>query len=533
LDFCGFIIKMQEYLHIGRAADLTVSRDRFLYRLLETMQGTLAWLTLILIVLLSFFAPVLMALFIIIFDVYWLTKTIYLSFHLRVSYNRLRTNLKVDWLDRLTKLPTTDYRLSSVKSWQDIYHFIFLPIYKEGYPIVSATMDGLLKSNYPKSKMAVILCWEERGGEATAETVRRIEVEYKDKFFRLASVMHPASLQNEIPGKGSNTSFGAERVKREIIDRQAIPYANIIVSNLDVDTVIFPEYFGVLTYTYLTTEKPLRSSYQPVPLYINNIWEAPSFARVVAFSATFWHTIKQEKHETATTFSSHSMPFQALIDVGFWQKNMVSEDSRIFWQCFLRYDGDYRVVPLYYPVSMDANVASTTWETFKNVYKQQRRWGYGVENVPYFLFGFMKNKKIPLSKKWRYGFMVIEGFHSWATNAVIIFLLGWLPVIVGGAAFNQTVLSFNLPQLTRTIMTLAMLGLVSSAVLSIILLPPRPPKFGKFKYLWMILQWLLFPVTTIGLGALPGLEAQTRLMLGKYLGFWVTPKIRKNYQISS
>jgi len=75
--------------------------------------------------------------------------------------------------------------------------------------------------------------------------------------------------------------------------------------------------------------------------------------------------------------------------------------------------------------------------------------------------------------------------------------------------------------------------LVSSAVLSIILLPPRPPKFGKFKYLWMILQWLLFPVTTIGLGALPGLEAQTRLMLGKYLGFWVTPKIRKNYQISS
>ena len=160
----------------------------------------------------------------------------------------------------------------------------------------------------------------------------------------------------------------------------------------------------------------------------------------------------------------------------------------------------------------------------QNIYKQQRRWGYGVENVPYFFFGFYKNKLIPLKKKLYYIFNILEGFHSWATNAVIIFLLGWLPVAVGGATFNQSVLSLNLPQFTRVIMSLAMIGLISSAVLSIVLLPPRPLRYRRFKYLWMVLQWLLFPVTAIILGALPGLEAQTRLMLGKYLGFWVTPK---------
>jgi hypothetical protein len=75
-------------------------------------------------------------------------------------------------------------------------------------------------------------------------------------------------------------------------------------------------------------------------------------------------------------------------------------------------------------------------------------------------------------------------------------------------------------------MTLAMFGLVSSAILSIVLLPPRPPQFGRFKHFLMVFQWLLFPITAILLGAIPALDAQTRLLFGKYMGFWNTPKKR-------
>ncbi len=520
---------MHDYLHIGRASDLSDLSEFRLYRILEIMPGFLAWTTLFLVVVLSMFVPVFMAIFIIAFDVYWLIKTVYLSLHLRVSYNKLKKNLKINWLDRLNQLETVNYKLKTVKSWQDIYHFIFLPIYKEDYSIIASAIESLADSNYPKSKMIVVVCWEERGGIDTENVVREIEANYKNSFLDLVTIMHPTGLPGEIPGKGSNTAFSAKIVKETIIDFRQIPYDHIIVSNFDIDTIVSPEYFGVLTYTFLTSKNPLRASYQPIPLYVNNIWEAPSVARVVAFSATFWHTVKQEKSETATTFSSHSMSFKSLVDVGFWQKNMVSEDSRIFWQCFLRYDGDYRVVPLFYPVSMDANVASTTTQTLKNIYKQQRRWAYGVENVPYFMFGFLKNRTIPLFKKLYYGFMVIEGNHSWATNALLIFVLGWLPVMLGGQEFNRTVLSFNLPYLTRIIMSLSMLGLISSAVLSIILLPPRPIKYGRFKYFWMLVQWVLFPITTIFLGSIPALEAQTRLMIGRYMGFWVTPKTRSNH----
>ena len=99
-------------------------------------------------------------------------------------------------------------------------------------------------------------------------------------------------------------------------------------------------------------------------------------------------------------------------------------------------------------------------------------------------------------------------------------------MILGGDRFNATVLSSNLPFITRTLMTFAMVGLVVSAVISTALLPPRPSRYGWHKNITMVLQWLVLPFSIIIFGAIPGLEAQTRLMLGKYMGFFITPKKR-------
>ena len=101
--------------------------------------------------------------------------------------------------------------------------------------------------------------------------------------------------------------------------------------------------------------------------------------------------------------------------------------------------------------------------------------------------------------------------------------------MLGGQEFNTTLLSYNLPRITRTLMTLAMTGLVGSALISLSLLPARSARYGFLRSAGMIFQWLLVPVTIIVFGAIPGMEAQTRLMLGGRwrLGFWVTPKYRK------
>ncbi len=490
------------------------------YRLMEILPAFLSWTTLILMFLLSFFVPKGVAIFIILFDTYWLFKTIYLSLHLKNSFKKLKENLKINWLEKLKNDPLTKDK------WEKIYHLIILPMAIEPYEVVKETFLQLRESNYPLDKFIVVLATEERFPQGQ-EVAQKIEKEFGSYFFEFLYTVHPANLEGEMPGKGSNEAWAGKKAQ-ELLDSLKIDYKDVIVSVFDIDTQVFKDYFGILTYNFLTTAYPLRSSYQPVPLFLNNIYKAPALARIIGFSATFWHLMQQSRPEKLTTFSSHSMPFQAAVDIGFWQKDIVSEDSRIFWQCYLHYNGDWRVVPLFYPVSMDANAAPTFWKTLINLYKQQRRWGWGAENIAYIANGFKNNSRIPFKKKFFWLFHVIEGFHSWATNSLIIFALGWLPIILGGQRFRVTLLAYNLPYITRYIMTVASIGIVSSAILSMALLPPKPPNFGKRHLFWYFVSWLLMPLTLIVFGSLPALEAQTRLALsGKWrLDFWVTPKHR-------
>jgi cellulose synthase/poly-beta-1,6-N-acetylglucosamine synthase-like glycosyltransferase len=432
----------------------------------------------------------------------------------------MKKNLKINWLEKLKQL----------ENWQDIYHLIILPMYKEERELVSSTIQSLVDSEYPKEKMIVVLAIEERAGLQIQEMAKKIQEEFEKKFFQFLVTSHPQGIPGEVAGRGSNLAWAIRKAKK-IINKLAIPQEKIIVSAFDIDTQPYPQYFACLTYHYLKAKNPLKCSYQPIPLYNNNIWQALAFSRVIATSGTFWQMMQQSRPEQLVSYSSHSMPLKIFEKISY-PSNLVSDDSRIFWKSYLAFDGDYRVVPLNYPVSMDAVLAKNFFWTIINQYKQQRRWAWGVENIPYLFYGFLKNKKISLFEKFRQAFIIFEGFWSWATAALLIFFLGWLPLILGGKEFNVSLLSYNLPRLTSILMTLAMIGMVVSAIISFLILPPRPKNLAsgwpsKLKTLSMIFQWLLLPITLIFFGALPALESQTRLMLGKALSFWVTEKSRK------
>ncbi len=487
------------------------------YRFLEIIPGFLLCITFVLALLLSFFKPLWVIYFIILFDLLWLYRVVYFVIFLLYGWRKFMGALRIDWFDRLT---------SHHKDWKQMYHLLFLPMYKEGEDIVDQTLKSIVDSNYPMDRFIVVLAGEERAQESFEPIAVAMKKKYGKTFFKFITTLHPDNVPGEMKSKGANINYAGKQVQT-IIDTLNIPYERIIVSTFDIDTNPHPDYFAALTDAYLSHPNPTRASYQPVVLYNNNIWESSAPMRLAAFGTTFWLLSELARPDRLFTFSSHSMSFRALVDVGFWQNDIVSEDSRIFLQCFLHYHGDYSVTPIYVPVNMDTVQARTQWISLVNLYKQQRRWAWGVEHFPFMLTAFAKDPLIPRWKKLKYSWIQAEGMYTWATAPILIFILGRLPLYFAQGEVSRTVLAQNAPFILEMLLNFTLIGIIITAILALIALPPRPTTQRAYKMVYMLLQWALLPITLIVLSSIPAIDAQIRLMLGRYLGFWVTEKTRK------
>lgn len=486
------------------------------YRVLEILPGFFVWTTFAVAVFLSFARPLWVIGFIILFDLYWLVRAVYTLIYLIIAFRRFRKSMDVDWPARVAARP----------GWDRVWHVVIVPTCKEPYELIEHCFLSLAKSRYPLKRLFVVLACEERDHDRALENARRIEERFRGTFGELLITFHPDRIPGEVAGKGANIAWAGRKAK-DRIDALRTPYKDILVTTLDVDSVVHDQYFSHLTWVFLHHPNRYRTSYQPLPFYHNNVWSSPALTRVVASSTTFWLMTETVRPDRLFTFSSHSMPFTALVDVDFWQSDIVTEDSRIFLQCYMEYDGDYSVTPIYVPISMDTVATRSLWRTIVNQYKQQRRWAYGVENFPYMVWNFSMNQRIPFMRKVKYLWNQLEGVYSWATAPILIFLLGWLPIHIANTQSNTSLFVDNAPSILQWLMALAMVGLIAAAVLSVVLLPSPP--LSRRSRLWlfpMVFQWLLFPLTMVIFGALPATDAQTRLMLGKYLGFWVTEKVR-------
>ncbi|MDP2631377.1 MAG: glycosyltransferase family 2 protein [Candidatus Uhrbacteria bacterium] len=483
------------------------------HRFWEMIPGLLIWTTFVLAIYTSFFIPVAAVAFIIIFDLYWTLRVLYFLIHLTAAYFQYKHEIAVNWEDEYQKLNRSD----------KIYHLVIFPTYKEELSILQGALRAVAQSKYRKDRFIVMVGGEEGDEHNFNRYAKALKEEFGNTFAALEFTMHPRGIKGEIPGKGSNLKWMATRAK-EIINERKIPYKDIIVSAFDVDTIAHVQYFARLSYLYLTIPNPTRTSFQPLTLFSNNIWDATAPVRVAAFGTTFWLLSELVRPERMWTFSSHSMPWQMLVDVGYWEPDLVSEDSRIFMQALLHYKGEYRVTPVFLPVNMDTVTGKTYYESLVALYKQQRRWAWGVEHLPYMLEHFRGNKDISRRIKLKFIFNHIEGMYTWATAPILIFMLGYLPFFLVGN--SPTAFVANSPFTLELMMQVATAGVFASAFLSLLLLPHRPECVKKHNWLVMILQWALLPVTFVLFGAFPAIDAQTRMMIGKYLGFNVTKKKR-------
>lgn len=532
--------------------------EKRLTRFLEIIPGFTSWILLLLPIFLALYDPRLLAYFIITFDFYWLSKAILTTPYLIVSHMYMVRDSKVDWFERCQLLDSpadlierekrrvrtaplwlkkrAKEELNKIeeyvgrgeqdkKSWRDIYHILLLPHYKDEYNILRSAVESAVKSSYPMSRTILVVALEEREqGEEKFEKFNKIKKEFSPYFFDIFYTMHPDDLPGEIKGKSANIKWAGQEIKR-YIDKKKISYDDVIVSAFDGDTRVSPEYFACLTYNYLIHPERTKRTYQPIPLFNNNIWEVPFLVRLVSYSSSFWQMLESCRPYRLINFSSQAMSFSTLVDIDFWDEKIVSEDSRQFYRTFFRYGGNHKAVPLFTPVYMDAVMGDTLWQTLKNQYLQKRRWAWGLENFPYTVIESIKHTEISWRLKFPYLRRLFFGSVEWATASLLIAFAGWLPFLLN-ADFRESVISYNLPIIARNILSFTWFGIVMSTYIGIIWLPKRPVRYSKLKYVEMVAQWIFVPITAILFGSIPALDAQTRMMLGgKYrLGFWVTPK---------
>ncbi len=534
--------------------------DAFLERLFEVLPGLTSWTVLLGMLALSFAQPILAAVLIIAFDLYWLLRLFYMTLFLLLSSARLSLERGTDWMARIRALdrwaasqgaePAIGDRCATVQQhfsgWihrrqlvslqrqavdlppsTGLRHLVMFTVASETPEVLEPGVVSLTQQSFPPKQMLIMFAVEERAGCERIAALRRLAERYRAQFLDFLVVVHPDGLPGEARVKGANATCAA-REAAAYWRAHEVPFERVIVSCFDADTVVSPEYFSCLTYSFLMTPDRTQASFQPIPVYHNNIWEVPGFARVLDIGSSFFQLIEATNPEKLVTFSSHSMSFKALVDVDYWPVDLISEDSAIFWKAFLHYDGRYRVVPMYVTVSMDVAASGSWWQTVEDVYKQKRRWAWGVENFPIVMRAFLKARRIPFSAKLTHGFKLFESHVSWATSAFLVSLIGWFPAWFAGREFSSSVLYYSAPRIAGVIFRLASLALVTTIIVSLCLLP-RPKRrapYALFRRIGHAIEWLLIPFFAMGFSALPALDAQTRLMLGRYMEFWVAGKER-------
>jgi len=531
--------------------------EKKLQRFLEIFPGVVSWAIIIGICALSVTQPLIAAVFMVAFLLYWLLRLVYLNIFLVLSYGRLAIEKNTDWIERIAAIDALQSQqpsfcdFSAAKGFKekvsarmhcrqlidlkksgtppplskDIYHLVIFPVIRETFDVVEPGIKAIKNAAFSSRQFLVLIALEETASDAVKEDMNKIREIYRNDFLDCLVAVHPAGRAGEARVKGANATFAA-RQAAEYFTAKNIPDENVLVSCFDADTVADPDYFGCLTYYHLINPKRLRSSYQPIPVYYNNIWEAPGFARILDIGTSFFELIEATNPGTLVTFSSHSMSFKALKEVGYWPVDMISDDSAIFWKAFIHYEGNYHVVPIYTTVSMDIASGPTLKKTFAAIYKQKRRWAWGVENFPIVIRAFVRSEKISWKQKIGYSYKLLDSFISWATWSFLLLLGTWLPGFFASREFTSSVVYYTAPRIRTTIFGLASVGMIICMVISLLLLPREKARRGVVAAVRHVFEWLLIPVVLLFLSALPALDAQTRLLFGRYMEFWVTEKYR-------
>ena len=533
--------------------EIPLGKRTFKYRFFEILPAFLSFGAIILMFILSAFSPFLASLYLLTIITTLLVKAIGIAYRMITGYLQIEKAQKVDWNKRLNELENAEKSLDILKNQRNneyefknhlqnlndiienpasfpkpskVKNAVIIATYNEPYEVIQPTIQSVLASNYDAKNLLIFLAYEERGGEEIEKTAIRLKKEFSKNFGTFEIVKHPKNLPNEVVGKGGNITF-AGRALQKYCENNKIPFENVLATTLDSDNKPHKEYFACATYSFIVHEDRKKLSYQPVSLFLNNIWDVPAPMRVVATGNSFWNIVSTMRPHLLRNFASHSQPLDALVEMDFWSTRTIVEDGHQFWRSYFHFGGDYYVVPIRVPIYQDAVLSETLPKTLKAQFIQLRRWMYGASDIPYVAnLYFSKNRNVPIIDGLMKLIRLIDGHVTAVFQSPMAAFGGWVPLIVY-AASSRSVIVHQLPNVISTLQQVATVGIFITILISLKMLPPRPERYKKRRSLWMVAQWVYMPVTSICYNAAAAAYSQTRLAFGKYLDkFDVTEKGR-------
>ena len=480
-------------------------------RLFEISIPLLAWTLITMPVWLSFWHPALVAYLVLGFDVYWFYKSFLLAINGIKAFVTVSAHTKVDWLSEAKKC----------KDWQKIYHVIIIPEFKEPLSVLEETILNLTHQDFPKEQLIIVLATEtiDPNADSVAKT---LEKKYRHNFKYFWTTKHP-QIAGEVKGKSSNMAWAGKWTAQKLHELE-FDLDFVTVTSCDADVLLHPKYFSYLTHAFLTDTDRKFHFYQPAILFYSNIWRIPLPGRVVNTTSSIFNLAILPQRKRLINFSTYSISFATVEKVGFWGVDVIPEDYHLFFKTYFALGEKVETQPLYIPVMADAAESKGFWKTMVNQYEQHKRWAWGVSDVPYVLKKYFTNTTISFWSKTARVLYLLENHLMWPTNWFILTLGSTLPPLVNHN-FARTVLGHNLSQISSAILTICITFLLVMIILDLRAKPKRPEHFSKWKIPMLYLQWFTLPVVSFFLSALPGLDAHTRLMLGKRLEYRVTEKI--------
>lgn len=491
-----------------------IKHDKTIYRLLEILPGFVSWNIILFPYWGIFVIPTVVAYFILAYNVYWFYQSLSIAITSSISHLRIQASMRHPWTEEIKSFP----------DWKKVHHVIIIVNYKEPLHTLQRTLNSIANQTLPLNQISVVLAMEKKEPEEDRKPkVAALQKEFGKKFRNLFVSVHEL-VPGEIAGKASNEKYAAVRLKKELVDKRGEDINYITITSCDADHVYHKKHFALLTYKFLDDPDRYHKFFQPAVMFYNNIWNLPALTRVPNTLGSIWNLSQLPRKDRLVNAQNYCLSLKLLHEVGYWDPDKIPEDWGIFFKAYYKTHGKVEVEPLYLPLHADAAESTGFWKTVVNQYEQFKRWAWGVSDDPWIIRNYFLVEDVPFIDKTMRLFGVIWAHFTWPVSWFLITLGLTIPTLLN-PAFGRTTLGYMVPKLSSTVLTIALIFLVIMIIFDNIYKPKPPKGYPVWRVILMPLEFLLLPVVGFIFSALPGLDAHTRLMLGKYIEYRVTEKV--------